>query len=422
LPTLGFMDRAGSGAPYPGSPAAAYRRHLAESRGSSVGGPELDDWLMVATILHHVAMGPGSGRAALLDAAQTLAANALGEDAIRAGCALDPAADEPTRPATLFRVLAERIEEAGVLHVAANLLEIVQHALAPSSLDVGRILAQRARIAWKLGDVELATDRYDTVARLAQSVGSAELRVRAWIGYMGLARHRGNFPESRKWGSAALVDAEQEGFVRLAGLAHHGMMIVEAVGHNFDAALVHGWHAFLAARGDREAEADALVNLSQYLLEIGYPAAARAGFGSILVAQPAPRRALPAVGGFAIASARLGDDATVRQVAARLVATVGDASFPYERATALLECGLALSAVGGRREAEQLYSQALRIAESRGYHEICHRAEAATAAHGRSALACVQPLGELGESVASEIAALDPGLVADRELLAALRT
>jgi len=38
-----------------------------------------------------------------------------------------------------------------------------------------------------------------------------------------------------------------------------------------------------------------------------YPAAARAGFGSILVAQPAPRRALPAVGGFAIASARLGE-------------------------------------------------------------------------------------------------------------------
>jgi tetratricopeptide (TPR) repeat protein len=359
------------------SPLAAYREDLARGGNREAFGPSDATWLTVATILTHGVDIPADSRPSLL---ATLREVVSGDPALSGAVVVpdeNPQAEfelDPVSP--IVRAVVERMEDGGALSLAYSTLASLADAdLRLSVLERGRVLAQMGRIAWKAGALETAREQYRRVEVLGRAARSAELRVRAWIGYGILARLRGNYPEVRKWAARAAHESERAGLAALGSLAYHSLMISAAVAGDLNTALVYGWRAFQRAIGDPAREADMLLNISQYLLESGHPEVAIHGFAAALAREPVARVALPTLGGMALAASALGDGARVRAARAHAEHLIATAGLPYEAASALLELSEALAMVGDASGASECRTRALGIAARQGYHELIHRLE-----------------------------------------------
>ena len=274
--------------------------------------------------------------------------------------------------AELTRRLADEAEQGGALWLAYSMLgtfEKVANELP--ALEAGRILAQRARVARKADSSEVAELLYKRVAKLGQTADEPELIARAAIGFGVLAQMRGNLPGAARHFDRAARVANRVQNAELVGVAEHGRMTIAASRGAFDDALRHGWAAFAAASGDREREAEMLLNLAQLAFDTGHARAALQGFTAALQRRPGPRLTLPAVGGAARAAAAVGRMDIVDWCAARLDEMTGSDGFAYPRASALLDLALALASIAPSR-ATAIVRRALGLTGRFGFHELEH--------------------------------------------------
>jgi tetratricopeptide (TPR) repeat protein len=245
-----------------------------------------------------------------------------------------------------------------------------------SILQRGRLVSRRARVDARLGYVEEASDQYGAVAQLGKEIDSAELRIRAWIGYAVLAQLRGNYPEVMRYSRRAARLAHRFGLPFLNRLAHTGLMTAAGAQHRFDDALRHARLIHRESLGDPILEGEILHSIGQLLLEAGHASMAADVFAGVLRRQLPLRLILPALGGLAVAAGKRGDVGCVRWVLAeleRLDATTG--ILPYIYASALLECASALSMVNRKPDAERLLDIAVRVADEGRYNEIIVKAD-----------------------------------------------
>ncbi|MEP6730050.1 MAG: hypothetical protein ABJE10_05410 [bacterium] len=356
----------------------AYREDVNRRRGEPFGDCD-SKWIEFGVLLAHAAMVHAVDRTRCVTAARAIAREILDGEVWDAGYRLDP--HPPFDDMTLegrVRSIAEAVEDAGALALSDAILCAFVHAFPESSpLELGRIEAVRARLAWKGGDREVAAERYQRTAAEAARIGSDELRVRALIGRALLARLAGNYPQSRESARQALIIAEREGMHRLAASAHHTLFVADAVAGAFGTAIVHGWQAFALATGDAVLEAEVLGNLGQLFVDLGHPSTAAAAFRAVVKRRPAQRILLPALGGLAMCCGYLQDLETLAATESAILRYAEESRSRYEVASALLELATA-SLLAGKDTADRYRAQALEIAAASGFHELVYRAETAT--------------------------------------------
>ncbi len=333
-------------------------------------------WLHVGALLEHAAILPEDERLPYLQIVARTVKRGIGDDLWRTGHRTDsPQLRDDGSLESRMRVFCEIIEDAGALELSdAILCAYLAADTSLAAVEYGRVEAVRARLAWKRGELDVAEGRYRRVAMMARDTKSDELRVRAWIGRAIIARHRGNYPASRRYGQNAIVLAERSGLHRLASVAHHTVMVAAGVGKEFESAVEHGWQAFLSADGDVTLESGALGNVGQLFLDAGHPETAMAAFRAVLARRASDRIRVPALGGLAIAAARL-DLPDIAYMATddvldRFSANAGVSA--YDTASTLVDLTCAYLALGEEARAEEFRAKAHAIAVSKGFHEIVH--------------------------------------------------
>jgi hypothetical protein len=355
----------------------AYRKDM-ESRKSQEIGAQDGAWIVVATIVTQLQYcEPGERRVFLEDAA-AIAEDLFTPEELAYGCAIDPPRVDRKSSIARLRLIAEQIEYAGALNLALCLLDGLSNVLPTDSVNAGRVLAQRARITWKMGKVDLAKARFEHLERRARKLRNNELLVRAWAGLLGMAQLRGNYPEMMIWSRRVSRRAARCGYRRLEAIGHHGLMVASAVGGKFDEAIVHGWTAYQLREGNKFGQFQILTDISRLFLDSGHPDVAREGFVRVLANSCDINTAVPALGGYAIASAQLADAQSVRWAAAEATEIMEGTHDRYEWASALLDCAQALDALGDYPYAAVLRARASAVAQYAGFHEFVHKAGTAS--------------------------------------------
>jgi hypothetical protein len=372
-------------------PLDAYRADLAGAPGLDSFGADDGTWLLTAELLTRRARVRRGRRMpqdalAAIDgaltpllhgewAAQPGDAGSGGDAGPSAPTAEDPAAADAALAASALSV-AERVEAAGALNLAfAMLVALADATPGASARTHGLVLAQRARIARKLGFLDAADALYGSAARAGRASGDADLVVRAMLGRGVLARIRGNYPDARVRFRRALRASERAGLASLASMAHHGLLIAASVAGDVDTALQHGWAAWQLAGDDVERQADLLATLAAAASDAGYDAAALRAYLGAAARSPMARLRLPALGGAALSAARVGDRGQLEAITRDLEHTLAREALPYERAQALtlLAEGWALAEPTTRGEPFASRARSLAV---NGYHELLHQLDA----------------------------------------------
>lgn len=375
----------------------AYRKDVEQRKGPI--GKDAGSWIAISTMVGQVALARGKDRRRILEDAASMAAGLFDAPALAYGCAFDPPRVDRSSSIARLRLLAERIEVAESLHLVAALLESLFGLLPDESLNAGRVLAQQARVATKMGNADLALARYRQLRHEARSLKDNELLVRSWAGFSAIAQVRGNYPKLRKWAELVVQQSDRCGYERLGSVGHHGLMIACAVAHDISSAINHGWKAYRSREGHRPGQVEILANLGQLFFEAGHHAAARSAFVQVLVSRPSARVAASALGGLALSSAVINDENAVKWAAAEIANLSDSRSVGYETAAALLDCAKALDSIGEFPYGSVLRARGSTMAQYSGYHELVYKEE--TAQKQRPAL-----LTKPAEAIASEITGL----------------
>jgi tetratricopeptide (TPR) repeat protein len=392
------------------SAAAAYQNDLSGRATLEAFGPEDGDWIGIATLVDHAAtLGEADSPLLIRDAVEW-AESLLGEANIVRILGGEPRCDERRSSSEIVRLVAERIERAGALNLSARLLEsLIAADRAMTIVDRGRALSNLARIACKMGQTDRAFAIYKRVSRLGAVNYEWELHARAWIGYAAIAQIRGNFPKLRQWATAAAKLAQRHGHRPLARLAYHGLMAGAATARRFDQALVYGWTLLELVDDDDVAMSEVLTSLGQLLLDAGYPEVSRSAFAWVLSRAQPRSIGLPALGGFSVACALLGDRPAVRWAAAELLREARHANQQFDVASSLAECATALSTIGDRAEAVRFRDTALVVSRAHGYHQVTFRAEALQLDEPGMSRVSPTPLGTPAHRLARMIEGLSAG-------------
>jgi hypothetical protein len=342
----------------PLAPGQAYAVDVARLEGGAPIGAADDAWLALAHALARAAELPVGQRAAVLAAGGDCVAALIPAGAAGAVAATLAAAAAALRelgphvggqggsagaPAVARAVAAvqgavAQAEQAGAFVLAFSTLAALRAALAPV-LDrrlEGLLLAQQGRAARQLGAMAAAAELYAASARAGRAARAPDVAARALIGGGVLASMRGNYPEARDLFRRGLAEATRAGSDEHRRAAHHGLLVAALAARDVETALAHGWAAFRETAPDApDDRAEMLLNLG----EVGRQAGEyRASLGACLTAlelTDAPRLRLPALGGAAVAAARLGEAGLLRFVAREVERAVRRSGQPFENARAL---------------------------------------------------------------------------------------
>lgn len=360
--------------PRPGRVLDAYRQTQPGVRDVLDEGDA--QWVRVGAMLENACLLPADQRAAHLAAAAESVHATLGEERWAMGHRVDPVRPTSERSLTgRFRAYCEIAEDIGAVALADAMLEAyVEADPEVDTIERGRVEAVRARLAWKAGDLDAATERYRRVAAMGRREGSDELKVRALIGQSIVARHLGNYPRVRERAKRAATLAERRGMARLAATARQTLTVSYAVARDFGTAVMHGWRAYLHGMGDPIMEAEALQIIGQLFLDMGHPEPAAAAFRAIIARGPTDRFLVPSLGGLAVAAARMGERDTVAWAEDLVAARVRAGATPYASANAELELGIAWDELRVPSRAAAARDRALAIAREHRFHEIVHHA------------------------------------------------
>ena len=346
-----------------------------------LGGLELTrvdhDTLTVATILRHASVASRSTASRMLRDARRKAKESLGKARLEEGCHADPAG--PRHPLDVFRLLAERCNERGQIHVEDHILESLERLAVPDSLTAGRIAYRRARAAWELGERDMAEARVTSM--LASKAGREfdELKVRGWTVQAIISYEQGNLPKLRELALRGLRESRGR-YPQLETLLWQNLGVAAALSKDFNGALQLLWKGYdLTKTARMPRENGILQNMSQLLLDTGHPGAARAGFARALAESPGRRAAYTLLGGYATASAELADPSGV-EWATRQVLLLAKRRGAHQRdlAHGLLECAEALAACGQDARAGTLRRRSLQLSQRYGFHDLIFRAQPTT--------------------------------------------
>jgi hypothetical protein len=366
----------------------AYRRTQAEVRHAIASDDA--EWVRVGALLENASLLPVDQRGAHLAAAADSVRATLGPERWATGHRVDPVRPASDRSlAGRFRAYCEIVEDAGALALADAMLDA--YVGADPGVDVierGRVEAVRARLAWKAGDFDAATERYRRVAAVGRREHSDELAVRALMGQSIVARQLGNYPRVRERAARAAAIAERRGMTRLAATACQVLTVGFAVARDFGTAVTHGWRAYQHGVGDPILEAEALGIVGQLFLDMGHPEPAAAAFRAIISRAPADRILLPSLGGLAVAASRMGARDTVAWVEDRIASRIRAGATPYCIASAQLDLAIAWNELDSPAHADEARRGALALAVEYRFHEIAHHAaeRQATTAPARESL------------------------------------
>jgi tetratricopeptide (TPR) repeat protein len=393
----------------PRPPLVAYRDDLAQRGTREPFGPSDATWISIATILSHgVNVAPDERPPLLLTVREIVASDPALREVLDGVAEQPPSEFELDGVSPIVRAVVNRMEDDGALNLAYSTLTILIEAdLRLSTIERGRVLAQLGRVAWKAGALETSREHYRKAEVLGRTARIPELRIRAWIGYSIVARHRGNYPEVRKWAARAVDEAERTGHPMLASLAYHSLVVAAAVAGDLNAALVYGWREYEGALGDPGREASALLRLAQTLLEAGYPDAAIRGYFATLDRKPVARVAFPTLGGLSLAAARVGNRTLVRETRVRIEELIATTPYPYGCADALLELSEALATIGETSDAADCRTRALEVSKRHAYHELVHRLEALRVVPTATRAEAPHVLDLEGTEVARAVASLE---------------
>jgi tetratricopeptide (TPR) repeat protein len=376
------------------------------------------DWITVATVLEHAALVDEPARGELLREAVRLATEIVGADEVQR-LAEREWQDRDRSASEAIVVLADKIHNDGALDLAGSMYDALLSA--DSSLNIvqrGRILAKRARVEWKSGRRDDAADRYRHIEALGRRAKSSELNIRALIGFVSLSHMQGDYAAMHRYARRAARLAERDGFSKLAREAHSGLMVVAGLDGRFDDALVHGWTFYQLSIGDPVDESAVLGQLGQVLLDSGHIDAARAAFASVVSRELPARVILPALGGLALASAASEHDLTTEWAAREVLSVNPNAAPRYALASALFECGLALTRIGRMKTAMRCRVGAMEMAEQYDFRELISQLngieEPKTTAHSAAAL------NKRAADVAREVTSMEPRRLPQHVQLAAV--
>jgi tetratricopeptide (TPR) repeat protein len=302
--------------------------------------------------------------------------------------AADPMATAPEQRGSFAGLIcagAASLERVGAFRTAYTLLRTFRlvFPMLPD-MERARIIVQQGRISRQLGALEDAQRHYSAAERLAKQSGDEDVRIRARMGHAVIASMRGNYPRARRAFRQALRAARKAGFQQHETAAHHGLLAAAVAAHDVDAAFVHGWHAFRDTVGEADARAEILNTLGELASLSGYPAAALSAYLKAIELSNLDRVRLPAIGGAALAAARVGQRELIDALASRCVAVAASSQQPYENAYALLEIAEAYAAVDAPLAARRFLGRVAALAEGGGFHELAIRAEQLDRALDRS--------------------------------------
>jgi tetratricopeptide (TPR) repeat protein len=355
------------------SPTSAYRADSLGREGPF--GLEDELWLAAAAQLHLAATTKNQvAQRQYLFEALSITLDCLGDEAIDAFVAREWFGRHSMAEALV--VLADRIIEAGAYRLAAVMLDdLVLPAARLSTLERGRILALRARTAWRLGQFDEARERFEYVRELGAEAGEKELELRAAVGLSTVAQLRGNIPALAEQGQRAATLAREIGHRFLERWAYFALTIAAAKRGNHAEALAAGWKAIELSEHDADLEVEALQNLGQATLEAGseYAEIARSCFAAVMARPTGTVLLLSALGGLVRASAMIGDEATV-EWGMREAWRARNEPLPQTLLGELLfECALALQMLGRAGDMERYRRAAHEIAEANGFHELAFK-------------------------------------------------
>lgn len=293
------------------------------------------------------------------------------------------------RMAERFRVEAEHMERSGCFELAFTTMSAVCQFTAQSDLTT-RMLAtvHLGRVARQLGDLESATDCYQTAADEALRERDGPLAARGLIGLGVIAHTRGNRPAERQLFERALSLAHPGGGADVS--ASHGLMLSALEERRLIDALLYGWRTFdLTAPGSEE-RAMILENLATASLHGDFAEAALRGFLHVLTLTDTARIRLPTIGGAIRAAARLQRNEQVRSLNQAATVESARAQMPFETARFLMHAAEAWATIGNRAFAKQRLQDAIAIATVHGFFELRIRSEDALDALERDTF--VQPV------------------------------
>jgi len=377
------------------SPLEAYRADLSRHPSQTDFGRSDTVWLLVAHCLHRLSRVQGETRhtiavncaAAISDLAATVDADTPEEATmitelarLREGLVCLDGAQGASAVVGASRVLADQMAEAGALWMALSTLGHARLAASAAPVrDLGLAMADQAWVARSLGDLDSADELYNAVATAGSRAAEPELQARALLGKGVVARVRGNYPKARKYLRDGLAHAEAASLTDLCAIGHQGLLIAAATAGDYQTALVHGWAAYELAADAPERQSEILINLSQVSLLAGQPRAARSGFLATLSRTEVARFRLPCLGGAAVASAELGDVATLATLARAAEDSISVTTLPFESASVLKSLYDAYGAAGDAARSEEYRLRARTLARKNGFFEI------ALATEGREA-------------------------------------
>jgi tetratricopeptide (TPR) repeat protein len=375
------------------SPLEAYRADLSRHPNRTDFGRSDTVWLLVAHCLHRLSRAQGEARRSIAENC----ASAIGD---LAGTVSPDTPEEATMIAQLARmrvalprldsrdsagdvvdsarILADQMADAGALWLAFSALGHVRSAaVAAPQRDLGLAMADQAWVSRTLGDLDSADELYDGVGAAGDRHREPELRARALLGKGVTARVRGNYPKARQHLSDGLTCAANAGLDDLAAIGHQGLLIAAATAGDHHTALVHGWAAYELAEGNTDRQAEILINLAQVSLVAGQARAARSGFMASMSRSGHLRVRLPCLGGAAVASATLTDDATLTSLTRAAEESIAAAALPFESASLLRSLYDAYGIAGDAARAEEYRLRARTLARKNGFFEIVLATESA---------------------------------------------
>lgn len=373
-------------------PLEAYHADLSALPGRSALGSADGIWIVVASGFWRLAQLPADARpayarshAAIVRAAIPEGEGAENESAqhdraIAAGIAdaLERWEDGGSveRLAELTRNLAEREEDVGAFRLAYATVGALRRALPDAGPRVASmLLARQGRIVRQLGDATTAAEHYALAESLARSARDPKLRLEARLGIGVLANVRGNYPEARAIFERVLRAASRHGWPDLVAAAHQGLLSGAVAARDSSAALHHGWEALRGVGDQPPQRARLLANLGEACALAGEWEGALRAYAAASAASPLARVRLPALGGAAVAAARLGRRAVLDRVAGEAEREIARSQQPYENALTLVELAEAYHLLGDSARGEAYRATAAELARAGGYHEVRHRVE-----------------------------------------------
>jgi tetratricopeptide (TPR) repeat protein len=283
--------------------------------------------------------------------------------------------DDPGQPSRFrpFRMLLDRSNRRGNLFLAESILDSLQQIVDPDTLEAGRLQYHRGSVSIRRGLRDAALAEFRALARMGRRLRQPELLARAYHGASMAMWMGGNLPAATRLAKRAMKLAGTR-FEQIHAIAKSTLATTAALRGDFEESLALSWESLQVTVHDQFSANTNLANIAQALMDAGYPSEARAVFQQMLgTTERAPL--LATLGGFALASAALGDAAAVNWAVENAVRIAKAPGLPRETADSLLECAHALDEIGKHAKAATIRARALATARRYGFHEIEYLAE-----------------------------------------------